>query len=143
MAGFMIHTTDDGRIPPYEYLPCGAITPKIGMALYQDTNGNLAIATGTTAPTYISMCERETACTAGDIIPVIRVNSDIVFETGFSAAATALKLGNLVTLDTTGLRVTATTTGGVAEVVSIEGTAIGDSCRVRFPAVKKEVVQNG
>ena len=55
--GFKLYTTDDGRVPGIEYLPCGAITPKIGMALKQ-TNGNLAMATAATEPTYISLCER-------------------------------------------------------------------------------------
>lgn len=129
---FKIHKIDDGRIPGIEYLPCGAITPKVGMALVQST-GNLAIATGTTAPTYISMCEKDSACTAGDIIPVIRVSKDMVFETTFSAAATSIKLGNKVTLHASdGMSVTATTTDGVAEVVYMDGTASGSMCRVRF-----------
>ena len=129
---FKIYKTDDGRIPGIEYLPCSAITPKVGMALVQ-SSGNLAIATGTTAPTYISMCEKDSACTAGDIIPVIRVSKDMVFETTFSAAATSIKLGNKVTLHASdGMSVTATTTDGVAEVVYMDGTASGSMCRVRF-----------
>ena len=51
---FKIHSIDDNRISGIEYLPCGAITPKVGMALVQ-SGGNLALATGTNAPTYISM----------------------------------------------------------------------------------------
>lgn len=129
---FKVHSTDDGRVPGIEYLPCGAITPKVGMALVQ-SGGNLAIATGTTKPTYISMCERETACTAGDLIPVLRVQPDMIFETVWSAAATAVKLGNKVTMHASdGLQVTATTESGVAEVVGIDGTAVGDTVRVRF-----------
>lgn len=128
---FKIHTTDDNRVPGIEYLPAGAITPKVGMALVQ-SSGNLAIATDTSKPTYISMCERETACTAGDLIPVIRVQPDMIFETTFSAAASSIKLGDKVTLHTDGLQVTATTTSGVAEVVGMGGTAAGDVCRVRF-----------
>lgn len=129
---FKIYKTDDGRIPGIEYLPCSAITPKVGMALVQ-SSGNLAIATGTTAPTYISMCEKDSACTAGDIIPVIRVQKDMVFETNFSAAATSINLGDKVTLhDSDGMQVTATTTSGVAEVVYMDGTASGSMCRVRF-----------
>ena len=129
---FKVHSTDDGRVPGIEYLPCGAITPKVGMALVQSA-GNLAIATGTAAPTYISMCEKDSACTAGDIIPVIRVSKDMVFETTFSAAATSIKLGNKVTLHASdGMSVTATTTDGVAEVVYMDGTASGSMCRVRF-----------
>lgn len=128
---FLIHSTDDGRVLPWEYLPAGAITPKVGMALTQ-TNGNLALASGTTVPTYISMREQDTALTAGDMIPVVRVQPDVIFETELSAAGTSLKVGQKVTLETDGLRVTATTTEGVAELVEILGTAIGDKVRVRF-----------
>lgn len=94
---FKIHSIDDNRISGIEYLPCGAITPKVGMALVQ-SGGNLALATDTNAPTYISMREKDSPCTAGDIIPVIRVNKDMIFETTFAAAATSVKLGDKVTL---------------------------------------------
>ena len=129
--GFKIHTTDDGRVPGIEYLPCGAITPKIGMALKQ-TGGNLAVATAATSPTYISLCERETVVTEGELIPVMRVQPDMIFETEWSAEATSVKLGDRVKLHASdGMSVTATT-GGVAEVVNILGTAVGDAVRVRF-----------
>ncbi len=129
--GFKIHTTADGRATGIEYLPAGAITPKVGMALYQ-TGGNLAVAAGTTKPTYICMCERETALNAGEVIPVIRVYDDIVFETTLSAAGTSLKLGDKVTIATGGEQVTATTTDGVAQIVAIEDPAAGGKVRVRF-----------
>ena len=128
---FKIYSTDDNRVPGIEYLPASAITPKVGMALTQ-TTGQLALATGATAPTYISMCEKDSECTAGDIIPVIRVGKDMILETTFAAAATSIKLGDKVTLHTDGLEVTATTTNGVAEVVYMDGTASGSMCRVRF-----------
>ena len=128
---FLIQQVDGGRVPGIEYLPCGAITPKVGMALIQ-SGGNLAIATGSNVPTYVSMIEKEAACTAGDIIPVIRVNKDMIFETTFAAEATSVKLGSKVTLHTDGLQVTGTTASGVAEVVYMDGTAAGDMCRVRF-----------
>ncbi len=128
---FNIFTTDDGRIPSVEYLPASAITPKVGMALVH-TGGNLQVASGTTKPTYICMTERNAACTAGEIIPVIRVQADMVFETTFSAAASSVKAGSKVTVSTDGLSVTATTEGGVAEVVEAMGSAVGDKVRVRF-----------
>lgn len=131
---FIVHTTDDGRVPPLEYLPCSAITPKIGMALTL-SSGNLAIATGTTRPSYISMVNKDAALTAGDVIPVIRVQDDMIFETEFSAAPTSLNIGDKVTLHaSSGLSVTATKTNGVAELVYIDGTASGSMCRVRFPS---------
>lgn len=129
--GFLIHSTDDGHVPSFEYLPCGAITPQIGMALTQ-TDGNLAIATGATAPTYISMVEKEAACTAGDIIPVIRVDKRIIFETTNNAEFTSINKGDKVTLHTDGMQVTATTESGVAEVVDFDETAVGSKIKVRF-----------
>lgn len=128
---FKIYSTDDNRVPGIEYLPASAIAPKVGMALTQ-TAGQLALATDATAPTYISMCEKDSKCTAGDIIPVIRVGKDMILETTFEAAATSIKLGDKVTLHTDGLQVTATTDNGVAEVVYMDGTASGSMCRVRF-----------
>ena len=128
---FMLHSTDDGRIPSIEYLPCSAITPKAGMALTQ-SSGNLAIASGTTKPAYISMMTLQSACTAGDIIPVFRVDPDMIFETAFSASASGVDLGEKVTIASDGLRVTATESSGVAEVVYKAGSASGDMCRVRF-----------
>lgn len=129
--GFLIHSVDDNRVLGLEYLPCSAITPKVGMALVQ-TSGNLAMASGTTAPTYISMCERDTACTAGELIPVVRVQKDIIFGVPAQADMTSVKLGDKVTIYTDGLQVTATTTSGVAEVVGMDGTAAGSTVLVRF-----------
>jgi hypothetical protein len=131
---FLLHSTDDGRVPSLEYLPAGAITPKVGLALTQ-SSGNLAIATGTTKPTYICMVDGNAALTAGTEIPVFRVDPDMIFETTFSASAADIKIGNKVTLHASnGGQVTATTTSGVAEVVYMDGTASGSMCRVRFPA---------
>lgn len=129
--GFLIHSVDDNRVLGLEYLPCSAITPKVGMAMVQ-ASGNLALASGTTAPTYISMCERKEACTAGDLIPVVRVQKDIIFGVPAQAAMTSVKLGDKVTIHTDGLQVTATTTSGVAEVVGMEDTAAGSTVLVRF-----------
>ena len=131
---FLLHTVEGGRIPAWEYLPCGAIQPQVGLALTM-TSGNLAIASGTTAPSYVSMREEDAAVTAGTIIPVVRVLDSIVFETTFSAAATSIKVGDKVTISSDGTQVTATKTSGVAEVVWMEGTASGSKVRVRFPGV--------
>lgn len=123
----------DGSCKPQslDYLPAGAITPKVGLALVQ-TSGLLALATGANKPTYICMTEGPTL-TSGDNIPVLRVTADRVFETEFSASGTSINLGAMVTIASDGLRVTATT-NGVAEVVAKEGTgATGDKVLVRFP----------
>ncbi len=128
---FLIHAVEDGHNLPFEYLPCSAIQPEVGMALYEN-GGRLAKAGGTTAPTYVSMIQAEGALTAGDIIPVVRVTDGIVFETTLSAAGTSLKIGDKVTLTADGMQVTATTTDGVAEIVYMDGTAAGSMVRVRL-----------
>lgn len=127
---FTVYSTDDGRNLPVEYLPAGAITPKLGMALVQ-SGGNLAVCTGATKPTYISMITKEADCTAGDIIPVVRVTPGVIWKTASTAAMTGIQLGEKVTIDTTGLLVTATE-GDAAEVVYIEDTAAGGTVHVRF-----------
>lgn len=129
---FELWKSDTREAPAIEYLPCGAITPTFGMALTQ-SSGNLAIATGTTKPTYISLRQESAALSAGTIIPVMRINPGDIFRTTFSASAADIKLGNKVTLHaSSGLQVTATTTSGVAEVVGMDGTSSGDVCYVRF-----------
>ena len=130
---FLPHTTDGSSRPQQtEYKPAAAITPKIGMALYF-SSGNLALASGTNKPEYICMYEGP-QLTAGDMIPVQRILPDMVFETTFSASGTGLNLGQKVTLASDGLRVTATPSNGVAEVVGKEGTgATGYKVYVRFP----------
>ncbi len=126
--------TAAGNVIPWEYLPCGAITPKAGMALKQ-SSGNFAVASGTDTPAYISMIEKESACTAGDPIPVIRVDHDTVYETTNQASFASIKRGDKVTLHSDGLQVTATKTGGVAEVVDFDAKAAagaGGRVLVRF-----------
>lgn len=134
---FIPYSYRDGQPEPWEYLQTSAIgTVTVGMALTL-SNGKLAKATGTVRPDYISMYGGTAA--AGDTIPVIRVYEETIFETEFSAAAASAAAGGKHTIDTTGTMITATTTSGVAEVVSLNGTAAGDKVRVRFPRVAASV----
>lgn len=129
--GFLIHDTKDGQPGPWEYLEASAIGAcKVGMALTL-TDGKLAKATATVKPTYISMYQGTVA--SGDRIPVLRVLPDTRFKTQLSAAGTSLKVGDKVTIDTTGMLATATTTSGVLEIVQLIGTGIGDDVIVRIP----------
>ena len=130
---FLIHSYDDGQIRPWEYLPCDDIAISVGMALTM-SSGHLVKATGTTKPTYISMTDA-TVATDGDLVPVIRVDSGIIFETTNTAAMSGVGIGAKVTLHTDGLQVTATTSSGVAEIVSKDAAAdagSGGVVRVRF-----------
>ena len=128
---FLINDTKDGAPGPWEYLEASALGAcKVGMALTL-TDGKRAKATATVRPSYISMFEGTVA--SGDRIPVVRVLPDTRFKTQLSAAGTALKVGDKVTIDTTAMLATNTTTSGVLELVEILGTEIGDSVIVRIP----------
>lgn len=132
MRGFIPYSTNDGRKQPWEYLPCGAIQPSIGMALVL-SSGNLAKASGTTKPTYISMIEAAGTLEAGTIIPVIAVTPDMIFETTNSASLNGVNIGAKVTIADNGCQVTATTTSGVATIVDkVDGTGTGNPTLVKF-----------
>ncbi len=129
---FLNIKTDDGHVAPFEKLPCTAITPKNGMAMLL-SSGKLAIATDTNKPEFICVEEHASAVSAGDLVTVVRVDHDTVYQTELSASGASLNIGDKVTLHaTSGMSVTATTTSGVAEIVGMDGTASGDTVYVRF-----------
>ena len=130
MAFLPVTEKHDGIIP-WEMMPCSAIATFVGEAMVL-SSGKLAKAGATDVPTYICMQENKAAVAAGQLVPVIPVSDDVIFETTFSAAATSIVPGNKVTLASDGGRVTATTTSGVAEVIAMEGTASGSKVRVKF-----------
>lgn len=126
---FIPRHNNTGAVAPFEQVPCGAITVKVGTALAL-VSGVLALAAGANKPVYIAMTDK--TCQAGETIPCIRVDSGTVYETTASAAMTSIKVGDKVTLSTDGEQVTATTTSGVAEIVYMEDTAAGSTVLVRF-----------
>lgn len=129
--GFMIQSTGDHRVPVHKLLPCGSITPKVGMALVLNA-GQLAVASGTTKPTHICMEEHEAAVAAGTLIHVNQVEPDITWGAPLSVAGAALKVGQKVTIAADGLAVTATTENGTALIEKICGTDVDDIVHVRF-----------
>lgn len=95
------------------------------------SNGKLTKCGAAVKPTYISVADYNAPETNPKALSVIRVNSDIIFEVENSVVQTA-KIGDKVTLDETATKVTATTEGGVAEIVEILGTKVNDKVYVRF-----------
>lgn len=128
---FRVFKTIDGHIPPVEYLPAEAITPKIGMVLELDaTSGQLQAST--TTANYISVGEYASAVTAGDLIPVIAIEKDTVYETQWDGT-TAYKVGATCDIDTTSLLADGDgTTNDDLLVVGMDGTAAGDNVYVKF-----------
>ena len=120
-----------GNVAPWKAFPVGAIKTDVGQARGL-SGGKLVTATGATAPEFICMERHIEAVADGTYIHVLPVSADIEFETRASAAMTSIKIGDKVTIATDGLRVTATTTDGVARVTALEGTAVGSAVRVCF-----------
>ena len=89
-----------------------------------------AVAEGEVKPAYI--CLEKAKGVAGEHVAAFRILPQHTFATVLTVAGTSLKVGDKVTLGTKGTGVTATKTNGVAEIVRIDGTAIGDTVLVKF-----------
>lgn len=121
-----------GKTPIEKELPATAeVDYKLGDALAYGSAGTIVKATGTTKPEFICASSDFTA-KAGDKVVGQVINEEMEFLTSLSAAGTSLKLGNKVTIGTDGDKVTATTTNGVAEIIEMFGTSVGDNVIVKF-----------
>ena len=132
---FNLKKIENGRmnVPEPEYFDAVSGTEiQVGQALTLDGGVLKVLAAGTTKPEFISL-GYVSASAAKREIPVARVNDEQVYEVPVSAAPTALKVGDKVTLTTDGLEVTATTASGVATIVNLKGAAAaGDKLLVKF-----------
>ena len=132
---FDLKKIENGRmnVPEPEYFDAKAATEiQVGQALAL-TGGVLApVTAGTTKPEFISLGYVSASAVKREC-PVARVNDEQVYEVPVSAAPSALKVGDKVTLTTDGLEVTATTASGVATIVNLKGaSAAGDKVLVKF-----------
>lgn len=127
---FVPHTTDQGHVQPWEYLPAAAGTYEPGQLLTV-AGGKLAAisAARTTTPEYV--CMAAVTAEPGDPVPVLRVNRGTIYETTLSAAAANAVTGTKLEISAGGLEADGTA-AGTFEVVFIDGTAKGDTVRGRF-----------
>lgn len=131
----LIRILNSGRNTPEPIrLPVTAgVSFKIGTALTV-TSGKLANCTATTVPSYIAA--QDLAAGESGSMLAYPVSHDMIFEAPVSAAPTSLVPGAKVTLNVESSRavgVTATTTNGIAEILSLAGaTKTGDRIEVRF-----------
>ena len=131
---FVLTKIEGGRInvPEPEYLVCSAAVSK-GAACTLTSGKLAAIVAGTTEPTYIALAG---AKAANETIPACRIEPNQVYEVPISDTPTSLNVGDKVTIeitDSNGCKVTATTTNGVATIVSLNDASVaGDKILVRF-----------
>lgn len=129
--GFKQATTMIGNAANFEQVPATAgESYVVGEALVL-ANGALTKCGATATPEFIGQ-QQLSGAKAGDMLAVTRVSELQELETTLSAAATALGIGDKVTLHTDGTQVTATTTAGVFMISAILDTAAGGVVRGYF-----------
>lgn len=130
---FKFVKNDNGNnFPVVEVKKATAATYAVGDALIVDAStGYVAKTAGTVAPTFICAQQADTALSAGDELAVNPIYPGQTWGTTFSANGSSLKAGTKVTIDSTSKYVTATTTNGVATLVT-DGAASGSAVLVKF-----------
>lgn len=127
---FRPHTSNNGAVLPFEYLPAAAGDYEAGQLL-KVTDGKLAPidAASTTTPAYLCMGKHTVA--DGENLPVTRVSDDVIYETNLGAEAADAVIGTKLQISAGGLTVDAGAVG-TFEIAFIEGTAAGSVVRGRF-----------
>ena len=129
---FVLVKSNTGAMLPWEYLGAAADTYQAGQMLTV-TGGKLTklSAASTTTPPYL--CMADVTAADGQVIPVIRVDGDFIFETTLKAAASGAVIGTKLQVEADGLTASKPSAGsGTFEVVYLEGTAAGNVVRGRF-----------
>lgn len=128
---FMLSRMLVGNTPPIVYMqPTDGETYQVGEAL-KLASGKVTLCSGAVAPSHVCVGPIDD----NGVVPCVEVQKYMEFETTLGVApadsATA-GVGDKVTLHTDGMQVTATKTGGVAEVTGIDGQTVGSRVTVKF-----------
>lgn len=125
---FVPYSYDEGQPRPFEYYKLGAEGDiEIGTAMAL-TGGKLV---SSATPGYICM-RAEKKAAADTVVPVIRIDAGVVFEAPLAAEAATLTVGGRASVSADGRSIGGAAGDGILEIVSMDGTAEGDLCRVRF-----------
>lgn len=125
-----VHTTDNGAVHPWEYMPATAGTYQAGQMLNAKSGVMSPIsAASATTPGYICMANITVA--AGDNIPVTRIQKDAIYETQLSAKAEDAAIGSKLQVSAGGLQVDAGA-AGTFELTYVEDVEAGSVVRGRF-----------
>ena len=126
----------NGETPtPWQWQAASANTYKVGDALRCSTGGIgvLGKCTGSNKPDYICMAD-VTVSTAGELIPVIPVSENVIYQTKLAVSSSSIMVGTAYTIHTDGASITSTSTGGVARVVSYNGKTANSLVCITFVA---------
>lgn len=128
---FMLSRMLVGNTPPIVYMqPTDGETYQVGEAL-KLASGKVTLCSGAVTPSHVCVGP------IGDngVVPCVEVQKYMEFETTLGVApadSATVGVGDKVTLHTDGMQVTATKTGGVAEVTGIDGQTVGSRVTVKF-----------
>lgn len=127
---FSPHKTDTGAVLPWEYMPAAAGTYQAGQLL-DAKNGSLTPVSAASPTTPGYLCMANITVTAGQLVPVTRIQHTAIYETQLSAEAASAAEGTKLQVSAGGLQVDAAAAGSF-EVTYIEDTAAGSMVRGRF-----------
>lgn len=127
---FLPHSTDTGAVLPWEYLPAAEGSYQAGQLLNASGGTLTPVSTASkTTPGYL--CMANITVTAGQLVPVTRIQRTAIYETTLSAEAASADVGSLLQVSAGGLQADAAAAGSF-EVTYIEGTAKDSLVRGRF-----------
>lgn len=128
---FMLSRMLVGNTPPIVYMqPTDSESYQVGEAL-KLASGKVTLCGGAVAPSHVCVGPIDD----NGVVPCVEVQKYMEFETTLGVAPTdsaTVGVGDKVTLHTDGMQVTATKTGGVAEVTGIDGQTVGSRVTVKF-----------
>lgn len=128
---FMLSRMLVGNTPPIVYMqPTDSESYQVGEAL-KLASGKVTLCSGGVAPSHVCVGPIDD----NGVVPCVEVQKYMEFETTLGVAPTdsaTVGVGDKVTLHTDGMQVTATKTGGVAEVTGIDGQTVGSRVTVKF-----------
>lgn len=128
---FMLSRMLVGNTPPIVYMqPADGESYQVGEAL-KLASGKVTLCSGAVAPSHVCVGPIDD----NGVVPCVEVQKYMEFETTLGVAPTdsaTVGVGDKVTLHTDGMQVTATKTGGVAEVTGIDGQTVGSRVTVKF-----------
>lgn len=128
---FMLSRMLVGNTPPIVYMqPTDSESYQVGEAL-KLASGKVTLCSGAVAPSHVCVGPIDN----NGVVPCVEVQKYMEFETTLGVAPTdsaTVGVGDKVTLHTDGMQVTATKTGGVAEVTGIDGQTVGSRVTVKF-----------
>lgn len=128
---FMLSRMLVGNTPPVVYMqPTDSESYQVGEAL-KLASGKVTLCSGAVAPSHVCVGPIDD----NGVVPCVEVQKYMEFETTLGVApadSATVGVGDKVTLHTDGMQVTATKTGGVAEVTGIDGQTVGSRVTVKF-----------